>query len=262
MTTLLHGADSVTVSALPDGLDWYAGYVGGSWPTFSPEVQRFPALAAQGRIVSIAVNAFQKARILDCETGDATPDECGLWLKARMSEGVVLPGIYANASTMPAVINDCHVQGVDMSKIVLWVAQWDGIASVPPAFQAKQYIDHGPQGQNYDQNVALESFFPGSDPPQENGIHYDWFLKVRLFGKLIDEEKVARSYDHYRRMMLPHSKPRKAQLALYPLRFLCRNLAKRIDNVAHRPGQSYRTDHRGYRRAELWARAQGARVTR
>lgn len=259
--TLLIGADAIDVRVLPAKLDWVAGYVGGFWPTFSPEVERYPQLNKQGRVVSIAVNAAENARILDCENGDATPVECGPWLKRMLAGGVRKPGIYASLSEMPAVIASINASGIDRASIVLWVADWDGIADVPAGYEAKQWSDHGPNGENYDRDVALPTFF-STPQVHTNSVHYNWLQTVTAFGKKWDEKAIAQSYDRYRRQMTPNRKPAVARYKLFVLRQQCRFLAKRIDNVAHQPGKGgYKVEHRGYRRAQLWLRAQGGRAT-
>ena len=265
MTDLLYGADSIDPTALPGGVQWVAGYVGGRWPDYSSLVSIYPQLAAVNRVVPIAVNASESARILDVENGDATPVEAGPWLSRMLAAGVELPGIYADASTMPAVIANLNATGIDRSKVVLWVADWDGNATITPPYQAKQYASN-PGGKNYDADVALSSFFPGGEQPaHKNETHYGWFDGTTrgLFGRR-SERAIVMAYDKYRKRMTSTHKPPFARLRLYLLRILCRQAADRIYTVAHQFSTGKRPawgkSHRGWRYQQLCARARGERV--
>ncbi len=77
-----------------------AGYVNGSWPSYNGLVKRYPG----AKHLSIAVNTSADARCLDVETGDATPDQAPAWVRRQHARGVARPILYANTSTMPAVI--------------------------------------------------------------------------------------------------------------------------------------------------------------
>src|SRR5262249_21131059 len=142
--------DSISARAIPSGAQAVAGYVGGRWPDYSLIAQRFP----KARHKSVAVNALENADILDVENGDASPAEAPAWYRRQKGRGLKLPGFYANESTMPAVVSAVTDAGIKPSEYVLWVAHYDGIASLAvggfPGAKAKQYIDHGPNGENVD----------------------------------------------------------------------------------------------------------------
>lgn len=146
--------DSVTPASLPSGAPLYAAYVDGLYAN-APQVQaRFP----QARIATVAVSWTTRARVLDVENGDATPEQAPDWCAQTMAD---VPNdeltVYANASTMPAVRAAFTAAGVSLPQ--LFMADYDGIAVLPPGYVAKQYADMGP----YDVSVCAD-YWPGVDP--------------------------------------------------------------------------------------------------
>jgi hypothetical protein len=266
--TVLRMADSIYASDLPSGWDAYAGYVGGSWPDYDPICERFPALHAQGRIVPVAVNASERARILDVENGDASPADAGPWLKWMLSLGVRLPGCYGDEASMSEIRNSIAAAGIDGAEHVLWVAEWNGQPRVPGGYEAHQWLAHGPDWENFDQNACSAEFFAGVLPlpplPHRNSSHYDWFdTGPRAIAEGRSERFVVQRYDELRAMQTPSDHPHHIELAFR--RTQCRSLANRIASVAHdqprangRP--SWQIDHRGWRRIQLARRSEGQRL--
>jgi hypothetical protein len=264
MAALLNGADSIDAATLPPGLDWYAGYVGGRWPSESAIVARFP----HAKHKSIAVNATEDADILDCENGDAIPAQCPDWLRRQHARGLKRPGIYTFFFEMrDEVIPVLHASGLPRDSYVLWVAHWNGVKALELGCEAKQWGDPAFTHGQWDGNVADPSFFDGTTVPVLNKRHYERFdgRKRLLFGKLRTERHAVELYDKLRAMQTPNSHPHRAQLNF--VRKVLRWEADRVWTVAHRkdhlrkngrPG--WGIDHLGWRFQELHHRAQGQLV--
>jgi hypothetical protein len=257
--TLITMYDSVTPSAIPLDAKAVAGYVGGNFPSFSLIVQRCPKALHK----SIAVNAEEDADILDIESGDAVPEQYPAWHRRQVARGVKMPGPYAPASEMPAVLAACAAAGIARSEMADWWAHFNNEPVLEGGGRAKQYIDHGPQGQNYDISVCDPGFF-GVVAPVVNPMRYDWFLnrKVAIFGNGYVERTIVKQYDKYRATQTPTGHPHRAQLAV--LRKALRLLAGRVYTVAHNQPRkngkpSWNVQHRGWRYQQLIHRAQGQR---
>jgi hypothetical protein len=149
--------DGITPSSVPTGAAAYAGYVGGNWPSYSPLVRQYP----NALHVSIAVNSSENARVLDVETGDATPAEAPGWAARQRAGGNPYPVIYMNASTWPAVRAAFAEQGVP--EPLYWVASYvtdpAQVPAIPAGAIAIQYYDFG----GYDASVIAD-YWPGLDP--------------------------------------------------------------------------------------------------
>lgn len=162
--------DAVEAANIPATAQAAAGYVGGRWPDYLGIVQRFPHLESAGRLLSIAVNDTEAARCLDVETGDASPNQAPSWAKRMLARGVWKPCLYANRSTMPAVIQALSASGLHRDQYRLWVADWTFAAHIPSGFDACQWTDRAYGGRD-DQTLALDSFFPSPHhAPQPHGI--------------------------------------------------------------------------------------------
>jgi hypothetical protein len=144
--------DTTEPSLLPSDAQAVAGYIGP--PSSSNRYVDFGEIAhrfyGHAHCLSIAAQAFLIAACLDVETGDANPGQA--------------PGFYANLSTMPALIGALRGAQIPRSEYRLWVADWDGVAELPAGYDAKQYTDHGPHGENYDISILRDDFFPKPKP--------------------------------------------------------------------------------------------------
>lgn len=254
--------DSVNPAAIPLDAKAVAGYVGGNFPSFSPIVQRCPKALHK----SIAVNAGEDADILDVENGDAIPSEAPAWFRRQVARGVKKPGLYAPESEMVEVFAAMRAAGIKDEQWVAWDAHFDNVPTLPTVSgrlcPAKQYIDHGPNGENYDLSVCDPSFF-GEVVPTVNPPHYDWMSWHGVLNRVkMGEADVARRYDKYRAKQTPRFHPNRATLTL--LRLHLKWLAGRVYRVAHsqprkngRP--SWNVEHRGWRFQQLIGRAHGQR---
>lgn len=133
-TPQLSGYDAVTASYIPYGAQVALCYVNGAYANCGAVSARHPK-----HLVTIAVNTGGVARLLDVEPGDATPAQAGGWVRAMVDRHIYRPGIYANASTMPAVEQSLAGWHLARSQYVLMVAAWDGNPAIPSGFDAKQW---------------------------------------------------------------------------------------------------------------------------
>ncbi|WP_051966514.1 hypothetical protein [Kitasatospora mediocidica] len=126
--------DSVSVSSLPADATMVAGYADGLYANLTAMRARFP----HATVVSIAVRYTTRAQVLDVETGDATPAQAVVWCRQTMAD---TPNsqltVYCNTSTWPAVRAALAAAGESPPQY--WVAQYDGVASIPGGAIAKQY---------------------------------------------------------------------------------------------------------------------------
>jgi len=149
--------DGVDATAVPAGAAIYAGYVDGNWQSYKPLAAKFPnALHA-----SICVSASDSARILDVESGDATPAQAPGWASRQRSAGNPYPVIYTDGANWAAVQAAFSAQGV--APPLYWVASYVSDPASPPAIPAGalaiQYYDYG----GYDASLVAD-YWPGLDP--------------------------------------------------------------------------------------------------
>jgi hypothetical protein len=156
--------DNIDAAEIPAHAQACAGYVGGRWPSWQPMVDRFPHLASLGRVVPIAVNTSEKARILDVETGDASAEQAGPWVKGMIAEGVHDPGVYCSRAAMPAVKASLAAAHLDRSEYVLWVADWTYHAHLPAGYEACQWTDKPAGAGSDDESLCSDEFFPPLPP--------------------------------------------------------------------------------------------------
>lgn len=155
--------DSVTVSEIPPNALAVAGYTSGNWPTFPELAARFP----RAHRLSIAINAAHDADCLDCEPGDATPDQAPRWVKRQHARGLKRPVVYASVSAMQDVIGRLTAAGLSRSSYRVWTAHYTGQPHICSArcgngftgtADATQWTDHS-GGRNLDQSLCAAGFF-------------------------------------------------------------------------------------------------------
>jgi hypothetical protein len=154
--------DGVDASSVPAGAAIYAGYVDGSWQSYGPLAQKFP----HALHVSICVTASDNARVLDVETGDASPTQAPGWAAKQRAAGTAHPVVYMNESTWPAVRAAFADQGV--TPPLYWVASYvsdpSNVPVIPSGAIAVQYYDYG----GYDASRVAD-YWPGLDPVPSAG---------------------------------------------------------------------------------------------
>ena len=259
MTQVIVQYDSIVPSQIPSNAVAVAGYVGGNWPDYSILVQRFPL----ARHKSVAVNAFEDADILDTENGDAVPEQAPSWFRRQKARGLKLPGVYADASTMPSVVAQLEAAGITRSEYVMWVAHVEA-EPVPPFEQGADAVQwtFNALGRDLDQSQCLPSFWgtPVVHPkPITNKVNYAWFepqFFPSKWGKL-NERQVVQAYDKAR--VHPFVNTIKLRKLRAQLDFLAKRVAfvAKQDKVKGKP--SWGLYHRGWRYQQLIHRAQGQR---
>lgn len=168
--------DSIEISQIPAYADAVAGYVGGAWPTFSLLASAFP----NAHRLSIAISASEDAEALDIETGDATPAQAPGWAKRQQARGVARPVLYANLSTMPAVLSELSAAGIPRSQVRLWSAHYGAGAHIcgpstcghGTAMDGTQWTDTA-LGRNLDQSLLSADFFTsGGEDEMTDSVAY------------------------------------------------------------------------------------------
>lgn len=145
--------DSVNPASIPADATMVAGYVDGHYANMTAMAARFP----HATLVPIAVfPSTDDGLVLDVETGDATPVQAPGWVVKRRSHGVD-PTVYCNTDTWPAVRRAFAAAGVPEPHY--WIAQYDGVATIPAGAVAKQYRETDA----WDASIVAD-YWPGVDP--------------------------------------------------------------------------------------------------
>jgi hypothetical protein len=162
--------DDIDVSSLPKGAAAYAGYISGSWPTYSALVA---AYADEAYLLSIDPFATsQLCHCLDVETGDAVNADILPWFREMLNQGVPVPVIYTSAGNVANVISIMEGAGYKRTQFLIWAAHYTYSAHICapavcgyPGADATQWSDEGPGG--CDVSSVTSYFFPwtlGSTP--------------------------------------------------------------------------------------------------
>lgn len=144
--------DSVDPNSIPASAGCVAGYVDGkyAWTSWS----RFPN-AIKVRIAVFATT--NDGDVLDCEPGNCTPAQAVDWVLMRRKAGKD-PIVYCNQLDttvgLPAVRLAFQQRGVPDPHY--WVANYDGVATIPAGTIGKQYTDNPPNNP-YDTSVMDDS---------------------------------------------------------------------------------------------------------
>lgn len=147
--------DGVDATRLPTTAQMVAGYVDGLYKWSDANWARFP------RSVKVRIAVFSQTndgQVLDVEPGNATPAQSVDWVLMRRRAGVD-PTVYMNTSTWPTVRSAFQARGV--AEPHYWVAQYDGVASIPAGAIGKQYVNDEANG--WDLSVIADHW-PGIDP--------------------------------------------------------------------------------------------------
>lgn len=171
MTRLM--LDSVNAGAIPVDTPVVGGYVDGRYAWSAADWARFPR-SALDRIAVFA--STDDGNELDCETGDATPEQAPGWVAMRRRAGVT-PTVYCNLSTWPAIRAAFAAQGVP--EPLYRIALYDGRAVMIPGSIGKQYLG---DTNGVDYNIVADHW-PGVDAGdlvaaqlEEGLIDMRWFV--------------------------------------------------------------------------------------
>lgn len=148
--------DATTLANIPPNPDGVFAYVDGKYRNYGEALVMFP----HATVVSVAVDPAHDAQVLDCEKGDATPEQCPSWAVRQRVRGSV-PYVYCSGSAWPAVKDafDRH----QVTQPEYGIAIYDGIREIPPGARYKQI--GGVLGK-YDINVVSDHM-PGIDPDED-----------------------------------------------------------------------------------------------
>lgn len=132
--------DSVDVDAIPADCEAWAGYVAGNdWSDNAAALRtRFPG----ARSITITATSDALADMLDVELGAASPRAVVEWIHNMWRHDHAWVGVYASAAKWPAInakLDGLHLGFPGREPIRRWVADWDGIAEIPPGYWGKQY---------------------------------------------------------------------------------------------------------------------------
>lgn len=146
--------DSITFEGVPPDPPAVAGYVDGRYENYGAMVKRYP----KAKHLSIAVIPSNDADCLDIETGDATPSQAPAWVRKQHARGVRRPVVYANTSTMPAVLEALTKNGISRTQYKVWTAHYTDVAHVEPGSDATQWRNVETKTANYDESLCESSF--------------------------------------------------------------------------------------------------------
>lgn len=150
--------DGIDPFRLPTSAQIVAGYVDGKYAWSTAGWNRFPHSIK----VRIAVFATTNdGHVLDCEPGNCTPAESVDWVIMRRVAGAD-PTVYCNQ--LDPVIGWPAVRGAFQARKIpephYWVADYDGVTTVPAGAVAKQYENDEVNG--WDLSVVADHW-PGVD---------------------------------------------------------------------------------------------------
>lgn len=160
MRTMYDGinADAAGIARDFPNAQMVAGYLTGQYAWTPAEWALFPRAVHVTIATTAAANAGD---VLDCEPGDATPDQVHDWIVMRRRAGLYRPTIYASKSVAPAIRAATRelILGRDYD---LWDADWDGTTTPDyPLAVAKQFRN----ATGYDQSAVFDDEWPHRHAP-------------------------------------------------------------------------------------------------
>lgn len=144
MDTAMLMYDSVTAADIPADAPAVAGYVNGAFRWTDSDWARFPHALK----LRITISDGMEGDVLDVETGDATPDQAVNWVRQSRADGNPYPGVYCNSNLWPTVKATFGAHQV--AQPWYWIADYDGLATIPDGALAKQYRNPPTSGGHFD----------------------------------------------------------------------------------------------------------------
>lgn len=186
----VRGYDAVTVANLPLGAAAVLCYADGPYANCTAVRNREP----RAHLIGVDVTAAGPvARILDTEPQDATPAQDPGWVRRMIAAHVYDPGVYSDASEMPAVKSDLAAAGLRRSQYVLMVADWDGNPLMPVGYDAIQYRSTA----TLDYDSFSAAFFSAPKPPPAKLVCWGPQAKLRN-ATCIRERALVSRWSHER----------------------------------------------------------------
>ncbi|MFF1469155.1 hypothetical protein [Streptomyces mirabilis] len=174
--------DAITPQNIPAGAQLVAGYADGRYANMAAMAARFPRATRVG----IAVSHTTAARVLDVESGDATPQGAVQWCTQTMAAVANHElTVYCNTDTWPLVRAAFQAAGV--AEPQYWIAHYDGDPAIPDGAVAKQYKNTA----GYDVS-SVRDYWPGVDPAPAPA-------RVPQWRQLLDHVMAVREgvYEHW-----------------------------------------------------------------
>jgi hypothetical protein len=155
--TRLHMFDDTQVGLIPPNPEAVAGYVDGQYANYGRMLAAFP----HARHLGITISALGiQGRIIDCEQGDAAPDQVAAGIKRRLDAGVWRPGCYAGAGNWTIIRPQIITLGIPRSAYVEWLADWAYFPELLGGYDIQQYTNRA-LGRSLDESLALSTVWPG-----------------------------------------------------------------------------------------------------
>lgn len=157
--------DTVTLSTVPAGAQFLAGYTDGHWPTFGPMVRSFPS----AKVKSIAVFFGDVAQCGDFEPGDMGPELAVQWFHFEQNHLVLKPCIYSSWWEFTnQIIPNLNRAGIPRSAYWAWDADYVYYPRLDAGFDATQWTNKA-HGLNLDESTATLAFL-GVSPPKPHPV--------------------------------------------------------------------------------------------
>lgn len=125
MSRLLPMYDSVTLEGVQggrSGVQLVAGYINGGYPSYGAMEAYYKPLGIP--IISISVVGQTNAWVLDCETGDYTPQAAAEVAIQQLKSQAMKPTIYGGLDYLQAVIRELQARRYSAHAVDWWVAHY------------------------------------------------------------------------------------------------------------------------------------------
>jgi hypothetical protein len=150
-------ADSTNVQDDPTSVQLVAYYIDGIYQTsVAPVIARFPNAV----LVPISAIGTNAGIVGDVEPGCMSPAQGVAWVQMRRATGVD-PTLYVNETYGWGPVRQAF-QAAGVAEPHYWVANYDGVQSIPAGAVAKQYANPTLTHGHFDLSVVAD-YWPGVD---------------------------------------------------------------------------------------------------
>jgi hypothetical protein len=176
--------DSTDLREIPASAFAAAGYVAGSWPTWTGCARCGGSLAGRfprAHRVSIAIHLGEHAMCGDFESGDMSAGQAGPWAAADIRAGYRTPCEYSDLSEMPAVKASLRawLGSGWRTRVLLWLAWYTGRPGLVAGYDAVQYWDRC-LNRNLDCSTVSLAFLRIARPPYVAPRQAPWCVHHRM----------------------------------------------------------------------------------
>jgi len=148
------GADSVSASGMPGGLEVYC-YYKGSFENEAAVKGAFPGKKYLGISTSV-----RNTDCYDIEPGGGSASLAATFYHQWTKGNTDKPVFYASSSNLSSIMSALSGAGISRSQYYIFGAAWDGSSSIPGGWDAKQYANHP----SWDADSFQSYMFTGSGP--------------------------------------------------------------------------------------------------